>query len=226
MACQRGKQGDRFKPRDLGIAAFDPAAKGNRQTIGQKIGVKQTALGLFGKLDVEWQACRPIGGLIGVAPCGDMLATIRKESAKANFAGHVSAPDNRGLACGMQGPTGFQGLEVLFGGEGRFGGQVRGELGHGAVKPFQQRRRRRLARGEIRRACVNASGQRCGLEKAKQRAQLMFDHQRMPIPAARGQQQDWLACKGGGFQQVDQMLEQSRIAALMDGAGDDQRIGR
>ena len=53
----------------------------------------------------------------------------------------------------------------------------------------------------------------------------MLDHQRVLVPAPRRRQQDRLSGECGRFEQVEEMLEQAGITALVDRAADDQGIG-
>ena len=67
--------------------------------------------------------------------------------------------------------------------------------------------------------------ERLRLEEAEQRPQLMLDHQRMPRAAAGRAEQDRLSGERKRVEQVEQMLEEPAVAALVDRAGQDQRVG-
>lgn len=106
------------------------------------------------------------------------------------------------------------------------GGREGGQLVHGAAQTVEECGRGRLALGEVAVGGVKAGGQRPRLEEAEERAQLVFDHQRVPVAAAGGSQKDRLVRQSRGVDQVDQVLEKARVAALVDRAAHDQRVGR
>ena len=69
--------------------------------------------------------------------------------------------------------------------------------------------------GKILVRGVDACRQRQRLEEAEQRPQLVLDDQRMAIIAAGGEQHHRLAAQGSGIEQIEEVLEQAGVAALV-----------
>lgn len=74
----------RFEPRDLGVAALDPAAESDGQAIGE-IGVEEAAFRLLRELQVEVEAGRAVGRAVRVPPGCDVLAAAGKEAPRRIF---------------------------------------------------------------------------------------------------------------------------------------------
>ena len=85
---QRREQRHRLEARDLGVAALDAAAEGDGEAVSEEVGVEEPAFGGPGELAVELEAGGAVGRRVGVAPCGDVLATAGEEGAELDLSGH------------------------------------------------------------------------------------------------------------------------------------------
>ena len=108
---------------------------------------------------------------------------------------------------------------------GRSRSKERIELCHRAIEPLERRAREKLPVREVAVCGVDAGRQGRRLEEAEERPQVMLDHQSVTVPTAGRGEQHRLACERGGVEKVEEMLEESGIASLVDGARDDQRVG-
>ena len=79
---------------------------------------------------------------------------------------------------------------------------------------------------EIRVGGVDPGRERLRLEEAEERPQLVLDHQRMSRAAAGRAEQHRLSDERQRVEQVEQVLEEPAVAALVDRARKHQRIGR
>jgi hypothetical protein len=83
QGCQAYQQHHRLEPCDYGIAALDLAAEGDGLAVCQEVSVEEPALGFLREFHLEVEVGGHVGGAVGVAPGGDVLATTRKEGTQA-----------------------------------------------------------------------------------------------------------------------------------------------
>ena len=85
---QRGKEGERLEPGDLGAATLAARTIGGK-AVGEEIGVKQAPLCGFGQFNVLLKAGGPIGARFWMSPGGDMLPATGQKGTKFDLSGHV-----------------------------------------------------------------------------------------------------------------------------------------
>lgn len=92
--------------------------------------------------------------------------------------------------------------------------KVGSELLDGAVQPVENGLAGKATVDEIALGHVDPGCQRLGFEEGKERTQLMLDDERVLLAAAGRCEQDRLAGKPGRVDKIEEMLEETRIAAL------------
>jgi hypothetical protein len=101
-----------------------------------------------------------------------------------------------------------------------------GQLPRGVADPSDHPGVDQASVQEILVAGVDRGRDRERGEEAEQRAKGVLDDERMARPAAGRGQDDGLAGERLGLDEVEQVLEQARIGALVDGRTDDERVRR
>ena len=163
-------------------------------------------------------------------PGRDMLAAAWQERPEFDLSGHRKSP-LVSVGSAVSGPRPAPRPRLARPG-GSGGPRARWPARHeprvgrrrGAMRS-SKRGRARQAVGEVPLRGVDAGRQARRLEEAEEGPQLVLDHQAVPVAAAGRCQQHRLAGEIGWPEQVEQMLEEAGVAALVDRARHHERVG-
>ncbi|TPQ46391.1 two-component sensor histidine kinase [Prosthecomicrobium hirschii] len=139
----------------------------------------------------------PVGGLIGEA--AETVAALARRGGVS-----LSVDPGEGLAAR---------------------GNERGGLVGGLADAGEQGRLARPVVEELLLGRIDGRRRDGGPEEGEERPERMLDHQGVALAAAGRGNDQRLAGQGGGIDQVEEMLEEARIGALVDRRGHHQRIG-